>query len=323
MDTDERTGDDATRMTAVRAHTRGGPEQLVVEPAPRPVAADGELLVAVEAAAITVPELTWPETWEVGGVDRTPIIPSHEFGGVVAAVGPGVEGFAVGDPVFGLVPFDRDGAAAEFVAVPVGSVAHRTPSVSSTVAAAAVLPALTAWEALVDRAQLGAGQRLLVRGGTGAVGAFLTRFGHELGAEVTVTVSSEDTARRAVQLGADHVVVVPRGTAPTGLVGFDLAVDAVGDDLPEWVYAAVRRDGELVVLQVPPNAALVERYGIRSTFFVVEAKQERLRELDALLASGRVDVAVSATFPLTAGRDAFDAAAAPGRAPGKTVYVVR
>ncbi|WP_222126918.1 NADP-dependent oxidoreductase [Curtobacterium pusillum] len=322
MDTDGRT-DAATTMTAVRAHTRGGPEQLVVEEAPRPAAADGELLVAVEAAAITLPELTWPETWEVGGVDRTPIIPSHEFAGVVSAVGPGVEGYAVGDPVFGLVPFDRDGAAAEFVAVPVGSLAHRSPTVSSTVAAAAVLPALTAWEALVDRAQLGPGHRLLVRGGTGAVGSFLTRFGHELRAEVTVTVSSEDAGRRAVQLGADHVVVVPRGSAPAGLDGFDLAVDAVGDELPEWVYAAVRPAGGLVVLQVPPDAELVERYGIRSTFFVVEANQERLQELDALLATGRVDVPVSATFPLTAGREAFEAAAAPGRAPGKTVYVVR
>jgi NADPH:quinone reductase-like Zn-dependent oxidoreductase len=106
------------QMTALRAHRRGGPEVLVVEQAPVPAPTTGEVLVAVHAAAITFDELTWLETWIRDGVDRTPVIPSHEVSGVVAAMGDGVSEFSPGDEVYGLIPFDRDGAAAEFVAVP-------------------------------------------------------------------------------------------------------------------------------------------------------------------------------------------------------------
>src|SRR3954469_24400835 len=164
-----------TTMRALRAHTRGGPEVLVYESAPRPTASDGELLVAVHAAAITFDELTWPETWSSDGVDRTPIVPSHEFSGVVAEVGPGVTGVSVGDEVYGLVPFDRDGAAAETVSVPAGFVAGKPRTASHAVAAAAALPGLTAREALVEHTALKAGDRLLVHGSAGGVGAFVTQ----------------------------------------------------------------------------------------------------------------------------------------------------
>ncbi len=120
------------QMTALRAHRRGGPEVLVVEQAPVPVAATGEVLVAVHAAAITSDELTWEETWVRDGVDRTPVIPSHEVS-VVAAVGDGVTQFSTGDGVYGLIPFDRDGAAAEFVAVPASDLAARPTSASHVV----------------------------------------------------------------------------------------------------------------------------------------------------------------------------------------------
>src|SRR6266576_5709137 len=102
-------------MMALRAHTHGGPEVLVYESAPRPTPGNGEVLVAVHAAAITFAELTWNETWSRRGVDRTPTIPSHEVSGVVAEVAADVDALRIGDPVYGLVPFDRDGAAAEYV----------------------------------------------------------------------------------------------------------------------------------------------------------------------------------------------------------------
>ena len=85
----------------------GGPKVLVYESAPRQTPGDGEVLVAIHAAAITFDELTWAETWASGGVDRTPIIPSHEFSGVLAAVGDGVTGLSIGGEVYGLVPFER------------------------------------------------------------------------------------------------------------------------------------------------------------------------------------------------------------------------
>jgi NADPH:quinone reductase-like Zn-dependent oxidoreductase len=312
----------SARMMALRAHSRGGPEVLVYEEAPRPRPGHDEISVAVRAAAITFAELTWTETWESEGVDRTPIIPSHEFAGVVAEVGSGVTDFAVGDSVFGIVPFDRDGAAAEFVIVPSAYVAGKEASVSDADAAAAVLPALTSWEALRDQANLVSGQRLLVRGGTGAVGAFLTQFAHGVGAEVTVTVTSPSGEARARLLGADHVVVTPHHSEPRDLTAFDVAIDAAGGDVPEWMYAAVRRDGQLIVLQEPPSKALADKYGVRATFFVVSTRRERLEELGALLAAGHVQVAIAQTFPLADGKVAYESGSLPKPAPGKTVILV-
>jgi NADPH:quinone reductase-like Zn-dependent oxidoreductase len=310
----------AVPMMALRAHRRGGPEQLVYEEAPRPIPGPEEICVAVRAAAITFAELTWPETWEAGGVDRTPVIPSHEFAGVVVDVGPGVTDMGVGDSVFGIVPFDRDGAAAEFVVVPAACVARKEPSVSDVDAAAAALPALTAWEPLNDQANVVAGERILVRGGTGGVGAFLTQFAHELGAEVTVTVTSTSAEVRARSLGADHVIVTgPHSDACDK--PFDVAIDAVGADVPEWMYASVRPGGRLVVLQEPPSRKWADKYGVSATFFVVRTRREKLEELAELIAGKRIEVAIARTFPLSAGRAAYESGTLPKPGPGKTILL--
>jgi NADPH:quinone reductase-like Zn-dependent oxidoreductase len=321
MDAEPTAENTAPVMMALRAHERGGPERLVYEEAPLPVPGPDEVRIAVRAAAITFAELTWPETWEAAGIDRTPVIPSHEFAGVVAELGPGVIDFAVGDSVFGIVPFNRDGAAAEFVIVPVGNIA-RKGTVSDVEAAAAVLPALTAWEALRDQTHLAAGQRILVRGGTGAVGAFVTQFAHGMGAETTVTVNSASAEARARGLGADHVVVTTAPFEGRELHGFDVAIDAVGDDVPEWMYASVRPGGQLIVLQAPPSQELADKYGVSAVFFVVSTRRERLEELAALLAAGGVEVAIAQTFPLAAGRAAYESGSLPKPGPGKTVILV-
>jgi len=126
-------------MMALRAHARGGPEQLVYEQAPAPSAGPGEVLIAVHAAAITFAELTWDLEWTTrDGRDRTPVIPSHEMSGIVAGLGAGVAGLAVGDEVIGLTDFDRDGAAAEYVVIPGASLAAKPASLSHV--AAATLP---------------------------------------------------------------------------------------------------------------------------------------------------------------------------------------
>ena len=322
MDAEPTARNTTPSMMALRAHERGGPERLVYEEAPRPAPGPDEICVAVRAAAITFAELTWRETWEADGIDRTPVIPSHEFAGVVSEIGPGVNDLTVGDSVFGIVPFDRDGAAAEFVVVPSGCVARKGTTVTDVVAAAAALPALTAWEALGDQTHVVAGQRLLIRGGTGAIGAFLTQFAHGLGAEVTVTVRSASTGARARSLGADRVVVATAGSEALDPHAFDVAIDAVGGDVPEWMYAAVRPGGQLVVLQEPPSQELADKYGVSAVFFVVRTRRERLEELAALIAAGRVEVAIAQTFPLSAGRAAYESGSLPKPGPGKTVILV-
>ncbi|MEU7768637.1 NADP-dependent oxidoreductase [Nocardia sp. NPDC049190] len=309
-------------MMALRAHERGGPERLVYEQAPRPTPGQDEICVAVRAAAITFAELSWPETWETEGIDRTPVIPSHEFAGVVAEVGPGVIDLTVGDSVFGIAPFDRDGAAAEFVVVPSACVARKETAVSDLAAAAAALPALTAWEALCDKTHLAAGQRLLIRGGAGAVGAFLIQFAHGMGVAITVTVTSASAEARARRHGADDVVVTTAHSEALDLPPFEVAIDAVGGDVPEWMYASVRPGGRLIVLQEPPSQELADKYAVRAVFFVVRTRRERLEALATLLATDRVEVAIAQTFPLSAGKAAYESGSSPKSRPGKTVILV-
>ena len=308
-------------MKALRAHARGGPEKLVYEDAPVPDAPSGsDLRVRVRAAAVTFDELTWDETWEAGGVDRTPIIPSHEFSGVVVAVGPDVGGVAVGDEVFGLVPFDRDGAAAELVLTPAASVVPKPAGVSDIAAAAAVLPALTAMEALGGPLGLSSGQRLLVRGGTGGVGAFVTQFAHRMGLSVTVTVRSPAAVDRARRLGADEVLV---GDEPEGIPAgsFDASVDAVGAGTPAWLYRSVRSGGRVITLQEAPDADLAQQFGVDASFFLVEGRADTLEQLAAELVAGDIEVAVAQVFPLAEGRAAY-ASRGQSDKPGKTVLNV-
>jgi hypothetical protein len=152
-------------MLALRAHSRGGPEQLVYEQAPVPSAGPGEVLIAVHAAAITFAELTWDLSWTTrDGKDRTPVIPSHEMSGTVTGLGAGVAGLAAGDEVIGLIDFARDGAAAEYVVRPGAKLAAKPPSLSPVAAATLPHAALTAWQAVADYAALQPGEQVLVRG---------------------------------------------------------------------------------------------------------------------------------------------------------------
>lgn len=231
------------QMKALRAHTRGGPEQLVYEDAPTPPEPQGDdVLVKVTAAAITFDELTWEETWESGGVDRTPTIPSHEFAGVVVATGPDAHDFAAGDEVFGLVPFDRNGAAAEFVLVPASAIALKPVGVTAVAAAGAVLPALTALEALEEALKLAAGQRLLVRGGTGGVGAFVVQLASRTGIAVTATVRSAESAERARRLGAANVLIGDEADRVEP-ASFDGAIDAAAPGRRSGCIAPCAREG--------------------------------------------------------------------------------
>ncbi|OCB25500.1 alcohol dehydrogenase [Mycobacterium malmoense] len=305
-------------MRALRAHRRGGPEQLVVEPAPVPVPAAGEVLVAVHAAAITFDELTWDETW--ARVSRTPVIPSHEVSGVVSEVATGVAEFTPGDQVYGLIGFDRDGAAAEFVCVPATDLAVKPSTVSHTVAAALPLAGLTALQALADHAGVRPGESVLVHGGAGGVGALTVQLAAMLGTRVTATVRSDvgDLVR-----GWGAVRVIDVRTEELDDADYDVVIDTVGGETLDRSFRLLRRGGRLVTLSAPPPAGSADEYGVTATFFIVTPNREQLAELARLVDGGRLHVAIAETFPLQRGREAFESRNRPGRRAGKTVIVVR
>jgi len=146
-------------MRAVRLHEDG----LRMDRLPIPTPAAGEALVRVHAAAITRDELTWP-------ADRLPAIPSYELSGVVAETGPGVGDLATGDEVFALTPFDRDGVAADYAAIPTSALAPRPRALTHVESAALPMPGLTAWQGLFEHGQLREGERVRVLGQKGGVG---------------------------------------------------------------------------------------------------------------------------------------------------------
>ena len=202
-------------MHAVRLIAPGGPEQLVVEEVDVPTPEAGEILVQVHAAAITRDELTWP-------VDRLPATPSYEISGTVAALGPGVADLAIGEGVYALLPFDRDGGAAEYAVLPSTCAAPKPQALNHVESAAVPLAGLSAWQGLFEHGRLKRGERVLVTGAGGGVGHLAVQLAQSAGAEVVQAGESElvfDTAGgdRLAQAQAPRIVSVAEEPPAPGI----------------------------------------------------------------------------------------------------------
>lgn len=309
-------------MMALRAHSRGGPGQLRYEQASAPEAGPGEALVAVHAAAVTFAELTWDLSWTTrDGKDRTPVIPSHELSGTVAQLGEGVTGLATGSEVIGLVDFDRDGAAAEYVALPAASLVAKPRSVPHAEAATLPLAALTAWQALVDHAALKPAQRVLIQGGAGGVGLFAVQLAAILGAHVIATGRSqdEDFVRH---LGAERFISSDGQDPAKAVSGLDVVINTVGGAVLDSSYRLLREGGRLVTLGAPPDQEQARQHKVHAMFFVVAQDPRALASLGEMTDAKELRTVVSQTFPLAHGRQAYESGG-HARPPGKTVLAVR
>ena len=306
-------------MWALRVHERGGPERLVYEQALRPYVGTGDSLVHVYAASFTPTELAWPSTR--AGHDRRPTIPAHEVSGVVEALGYGAVGVAVGQAVYGLTDWHRDGAAAEYVAVEARNLAPKPTSLSHVEAAAVPLAGLTAWQALFDHGRLVAGQSALIHGAGGGVGAFAVQLAHDAGAAVIGT--GRAWAREVVtELGAGSFIDVERERFEDVVGQVNLVFDLVGGEVLERSWSVLKPGGILVsVVEDPNESAHARRTDARGVFFVVEAHRGELVELAARIEAGQLRPVVSGAVPLARGRDAFERKHAGG-SPGKTVLQV-
>jgi NADPH:quinone reductase-like Zn-dependent oxidoreductase len=309
-------------MKAVRAHERGGPEALRYEDAPVPKVGASEVLVEVHAAAVTPGELDWDQTWQsADGADRTPIIPSHEFSGVITQVGGDVSSLTPGTEVYGLIDFNHDGAAAEYVSLPQEVVVSRPVRLSHVESAALPLAALAAWQALSDHARVQPGERVFIQGGAGGVGSLAVQLAKAQGAEVTAT-AREDDEPLVRTLGADRVVPsVPAALSP-GEPPFDVLLDTFGGPVPVESYGLVRPGGRLVTLAQPPDQSMAEPNGIQAVYFVVASDPDELRRIADLAEKGEVRPIIARTLPLVEASIAYGPPPAPRR-PGKTVLVVR
>jgi NADPH:quinone reductase-like Zn-dependent oxidoreductase len=282
-----------TPMYGVRQHPPGGPASLVYEQLEQPTPGPGDALVRVHAAAITRGELDWP--------DHLPATPSYEFSGAVAAVGPDVDDVEVGEAVYALNDFDREGAAAEYTMIQAEFLAPKPENLGHVESAALPLAGLSAWQGLFVHGELTEGQRALVHGAAGGVGHLAVQLARVRGAYVigTASAANVDTVR---ELGAHEVIDHSSVRFEDAVEDVDLVFDAAGGEKLERSPAVLRPGGRLVSVAAEPP----RRRGIKSIYFVVEPNREQLVELARLADQGHLRPAIDEVFPLVDARKAFE-----------------
>jgi NADPH:quinone reductase-like Zn-dependent oxidoreductase len=292
-------------MRAVRIHEHGDHTALVLEEAPLPPLATGDVLVEVRAAGLVPDELSWPGTWvDRAGRDRTPTVPAHEVAGVVSQVRYGTTGLDVGDRVFGLTDWHRDGAAADYVAVEARNLAPMPDSADFVHAAALPIAGLTAWQGLFVHGRLEPGQTVVVHGAGGGTGAVAVQLAVDAGARVIGT-GRTGAAAAALGFGAAHFVDLDHQRFEDAEVGpVDLIFDTIGGELLHRSAARVRSGGTLVSITSPPPAKPTNG---RAAFFIVEPDRSQLEELARRVDTGRLRPHVGATYSIPQAAYAFAA----------------
>jgi NADPH:quinone reductase-like Zn-dependent oxidoreductase len=291
-------------MKAICLHARGGPEAFTYEEALQPRPGEGEVLVRVHAAGVIHTELSWVPTWttRAGEPRPLPVIPGHEFSGEIAALGAEVRDVGVGDLVYGLNDWYRDGASAENCVARVTDLARKPSSVDHVYAAATPISALTAWQGLVEHAGLAAGQRVLIHGAAGGVGTFAVQLARWRGARVTGTASAGniDFVR---SLGADEVIDYRAERFENVVRDVDVVFDTVGGDTLERSWGVLKPGGRLVTVAASGEQTTDER--IRAAYFIVEPSRTQLTEIARLIDGGALRPVVGAVFPLAEARQAY------------------
>ena len=251
---------------------------------PEPAAAINDVVVQVCASGYTFDELTWPSTWvDRRGGDRTPSIPGHELAGVVTALGYGTTGLSIGQRVFGLTDWYRDGTLAEYVAVEARKLAPLPGDVDFTVGAALVMPGLTAWQGLFDHGGLRAGQSVIVHGAAGVVGSMATQLAREAGAYVIGT-GRGGSREAALDFGAQEFIDLERDRLEdVGKV--DLVFDVLGGEIAKQSAGVIRPGGTLVNVAGPTDSQPI---GVTTIDFVVESDRAQLAELIRRVREGRL-----------------------------------
>jgi NADPH:quinone reductase-like Zn-dependent oxidoreductase len=283
---------------------------------PAPQAAINDVVVRVHASGYVGTELAWPSTWaDRLGRNRAPTIPGHELAGVVSALGYGTTGLSVGQRVFGLTDWYRDGTLAEYAAVEARNLARLPGDIDFTVGASLPISGLTAWQGLFEHGRLRAGLSVVAHGAAGAVGSMVTQLAREAGAYVIGTGRAAD--RQAVlDFGAQEFVDLDRD-ALEDIGKVDLVFDVIGGDIGKRSAALIRAGGMLVSIVGPPEARPAEGLAVD---FVVESDRTQLAEIVQRVRDGRLRTNIGKVSSLDEAVAAFKPTE---RRPGKTIIRVR
>jgi NADPH:quinone reductase-like Zn-dependent oxidoreductase len=286
---------------------------LVERPEPEP--AINDVVVQVYASGFVPTELAWPSTWaDRLDRDRTPSIPGHELAGVVTALGYGTTGLSVGQRVFGLADWYRDGTLAEYAAVEARNLAPLPGDMDFTVGASLPISGLTAWQGLFEHGRLRAGQSVVAHGAAGAVGSMVTQLAREFGAYVIGTGRAPDR-QTALDFGAQEFVDLDND-ALEDVGRVDLVFDVIGGDIQKQSASLVRAGGTLVSIVGPSEA---RPSGGLAIDFVVESDRAQLNEIVQRVRDLRLRTNISSVTTL---EDAIAALNSTERHKGKTIISV-
>lgn len=284
-------------MKAVVAHEYGAPEVLKFEEVPRPEPKEDEALVRVIASGVNPADpLTLSGKYAREFGTRLPLIPGYDIAGVVEKTGAKVTNLKAGDAVYGYPTFG--GGWAEYVTVKQWEVAAKPKTLNFAEAAAVPMGALTAWQALVDTAQLHPGQTILVHGGSGGVGSFAVQIAKARGARVIATASTanQDLLK---QLGADVAIDYTKTRFEDVAKDVDAVLDPVGKETLARSYGVVKKGGIVMSLVARPDPVELEKRGIRGAAISVHPDAEDLAEIARLIDSGKIKPVVTEVLPLS------------------------
>src|SRR4051794_20944594 len=288
--------------------------KLVERPEPHP--AINDVIVQIYAAGFVNTELSWPSTWtDRVDRDRTPSIPGHELAGGVTALGYGTTGLSVGQRVFGLTDWYRDGTLAEYAVVEARNLAPLPEDVDFTAGASLPISGLTAWQGLFEHGHLRAGQRILAHGAAGAVGSIVTQLARSAGAYVIGTGRAADR-QKVLDFGAQEFVDL-ESDALEDVGGVDLVFDVIGGDIQKRSAGLIRAGGILVSVVGPAETRPADGLAVD---FVVEADRAQLNEIVQRVRDGRLRTNIGNVSTLD---DAVAALNPTERRRGKTVIRVR
>ncbi len=310
--------------------------------APQPPLRDDDVLIRVHAASVNALD-TKIRTGEFKLIlpYRLPLILGNDMAGTVVSVGAGVQHFKPGDEVYARPDDDRIGTFAEFIAVNAASVALKPGNLTMVEAASLPLVALTAWQALVETAQLKPGQKVFIQAGSGGVGTVAIQLAKHLGAFVATTTSTANVAW-VKDLGADVVIDYKQQDFATELRDYDVVLNSLGKDELTRSLQILRPGGHLISISGPPTPAFAtarglawplkqvmrllshgirsqaEQKGVTYTFVFMRASGQQLSEITSLVEAGAIRPVIDRVFPFQQTQDAL-AHVESGRAKGKVV----
>jgi len=307
----------AVNLRAYRLNNSAPKPALVAADIPQPQPKPGEVLIRVSAAGVTTTELSWdPTTHTKSGEDRLGAVPGHEFSGTVAAVADGAEEFSVGQQVYGMNDWYSDGATAEYCVAACSALAQKPARLNYPEAASVPIPALTAWQGLVDRAKVGQRDRVLVHGAAGAVGIFAVQIARLAGARITATASAAN-AEFVKSLGAEQVIDYQSSRFETVVEPMDVVFDTVGGDTLERSWSVFKPEGRMVT--IVSSDAHDDR--VKNAFFIVEPSGVQLKAIGDMLQNGKLRTVVDAVVPWSQAPEAY-AGTVKRRHRGKLVIAV-